>query len=84
MPTVAEGNWTQLTITLAHLNHLVRSPAGLQVLSMANYDDKAIDTLRTLWKSNWEVFLSFSAHHPFYFCSNSPWTTFAGTVEGLE
>ena len=50
---VAGGNWNQLTISLAHFDRLARSPAGLWVLSMANCDDKAIDTLATLWKSNW-------------------------------
>ena len=61
---VAGGNGTQLTISLVHFDHLARSPAGLWVLSMANCDDKAMDTLRTFWKSNWEVVLSPSA-----FCS---------------
>ena len=62
---VARGNWTQLTISLANLDRLARSPAGLWVLSMANCDDKAIDTLGTLWKSNREVLLSPSAFHSF-------------------
>ena len=62
---VARGNWTQLTISLAGFDRLARSPAGLWVLSMANCDDKAMDTLGTLWKSNWEVGLSPSASHSF-------------------
>ena len=60
---VAGGIWTQLTISLANFERLARSPAGLWVLSMANCDDKAMDTLGTLWKSNWEVLLSPSAFH---------------------
>ena len=59
------GNWTQLTISLANFERLARPPAGLWVLSMANCDDKAMDTLGTLWKSNWEVLLSPSAFHLF-------------------
>ena len=59
------GNWTQLTISLANFDRLARSPAGLWVLSMAHCDDKAMDTLGTLWKSNWEVLLSPSAFHSF-------------------
>ena len=62
---VAGGNWTQLTISLANFKRLARSPAGLWVLSMANCDDKAMETLGTLWKSNWEVLLSPSAFHSF-------------------
>ena len=62
---VAGGNWTQLTISLANFDRLARSPAGLWVLSMANCDDKAMDTLGTLWKSNWEVGLSPSAFPSF-------------------
>ena len=62
---VAGGNWTQLTIPLANFDSLARSPAGLWVLSMANCDNKAMDTLGTLWKSNWEVLLSPSAFHSF-------------------
>ena len=62
---VAGGNWTPLTIALANFHRLARSPAGLGVLSMANGDDKAMDTLRTLWKSNWEVLLSTSTSHSF-------------------
>ena len=62
---VAGGNWTQLTISLANFERLARSPAGLWVLSMANCDDKAMDTLGTLWKSNWGVLLSPSAFHSF-------------------
>ena len=58
---VAGGNWTQLTISLATFHRLACSPVGLWVLSMANCDDKAIDTLGTLWKSNWEVLVSPSA-----------------------
>ena len=61
----AGGNWTQLTISLANFEHLARSPAGLWVLSMANCDGKGMDTLGTLWKSNWEVLLSPSAFHSF-------------------
>ena len=57
--------WTQLTISLANFDRLARSPAGLWVLSMANCDDKAMDTLGTLWKSNWEVLLSPSAFRLF-------------------
>ena len=53
--SVARGNGTQLTISLANCDRLARSAAGLCVLSMANRDDKAMDTLGTLWKSNWEV-----------------------------
>ena len=59
---VPGGNWTQLTISLAKL---YRTPAGLGVLSMANRDEKAMDTLGRLWKSDWEVFLSSTAHGPF-------------------
>ena len=62
---VAGGNWTQLTISLANFDRLARSPASLWVLSMANYDDKAMDTLGMSWKSNWEVGLSTSAFHSF-------------------
>ena len=62
---VAGGNWTQLIISLANFDHLARSPVGLWVLSMANCDDKAMDTLGTLWKSNGEVLLSPSAFHSF-------------------
>ena len=62
---VAGGNWTQLTMSLANFDRLARSPAGLWVLSMANCDDKAMDTLGTLWKSNWKVGLSPSAFHSF-------------------
>ena len=62
---VARGNWTQLTISLANFDRFARSPAGLWVLSMANCDDKAMDTLGTLWKSNWEVGLSPSAFRSF-------------------
>ena len=62
---VAVGNWTQPTISLANFERLARSPAGLWVLSMAHCDDKAMDTLGTLWKSNWEVLLSPSAFHSF-------------------
>ena len=63
---VAGGHWTQLTISLANFDHLARPPppAGLWVLSMAK-DDKAMDTLGMLWKSNWEVFLSPNAFHSF-------------------
>ena len=62
---MAEGNWTELTISLANFDCLARSPAGLWVLSMANCDDKAMDTLGTLWKSTWEVLLSPSAFRSF-------------------
>ena len=62
---MAGGNLTQLTISLANFDPLARSPTGLWVLSMANCDDKAMDTLGTLWKSNWEVFLSPSAFRSF-------------------
>ena len=62
---VAGGNGTQLTISLANFDRLASSPAGLCVLSMANCDDKAMDTLGTLWKSNWEVRLSPSAFRCF-------------------
>ena len=62
---MAGSNWTQLTISLANFDRLARSPAGLRVLSMANCDDKALDTLGTLWKSNWKVLLSSSAFHLF-------------------
>ena len=62
---VAGGNWTQPTISLATFDRLARSPAGLWVLSMAKCDDKAMDTLGTLWKSNWEVLLSPSAFRSF-------------------
>ena len=62
---VAGGNWTQLTISLANFERLACPPAGLWVLSMAHCDDKAMDTLGTLRKSNWEVGLSPSAFHSF-------------------
>ena len=62
---VAESNCTQLTISLANFDRLARSPVGLWVLSMANCDDKAMDTLGTLWKSNREVLVSPSAFHSF-------------------
>ena len=62
---MARGNWTQLTISLANFDRLACSPTGLWVLSMAGCDDKAMDTLGTLWKSNWEVLLSPSAFHSF-------------------
>ena len=62
---VAQGHWTQLTISLANFDRLARSPAGLWVLSMANCDHKAMDTLGTLWTSNWELLLSPSAFHSF-------------------
>ena len=65
----AGGNWTLLTISLANFDCLARSPAGLWVLSIVNSDGKIMDTPGTLWKSNWEVFLSPSAHRPFRFCS---------------
>ena len=64
---VAGGNWTQLTISLANFDRFARSPAGLSVLSMANCDDKAMETLGTLWKSNWKVFLSSGAHRSLWF-----------------
>ena len=62
---VAGGNWTQLTLSLANFDRLARSLAGLWVLSMANCDDKTMDTLGTLWKSNWEVGLSPSTFRSF-------------------
>ena len=58
------GNWTPLTISLANFDRLARSLAGLWALGMANCDDKAMETLGTLWKSNWEV-PSPSAIHSF-------------------
>ena len=67
---VAGGNWTQLTISLANFHCLAHSPARLWVLSMANCDDKAMETLETLWKSNWEVFLSPRAFRTFDFFSS--------------
>ena len=57
----AGGNGTQLTISLANFDRLARSPMGLWVLSLANCDDKAMDTLGTLLESNWEILLSPSA-----------------------
>ena len=60
---MAGGNCTQRTIWLASFDRLARSPAGLWVLSLANCNDKAMATLGTLWKSNWEVLLSPSACH---------------------
>ena len=62
---MAGGNRTQLTISLANFDRLARSPAGLWVLTVANSDDKAMDSLGTLWKSDWEVGLSPSAFHSF-------------------
>ena len=62
---VAGGSWTQLTISLPNFDRLARSPAGLWVFSMANCDDKAMNTLGTLWKSNWQVGLSPSASYSF-------------------
>ena len=62
---VAGGNWTQLTISLANFNALARAPAVIWVLRMANCDDKAMDTLGTLWKSTWGVLFSASASHSF-------------------
>ena len=62
---VVGGYWTQLTISLANFDGLAPCPAGLWVLSMANCDDNAVDTLGTLWNSNWEVLLSPSAFHSF-------------------
>ena len=64
---VAGGSWTQLSISLANFDRLARSTAGFWVSSMANREDKAMDTLGTLWKSNWEVGLSPSAFHSFWF-----------------
>ena len=49
----------------ANFDRLARSPAGLWVLGMVNCDDKAMHTLETLWKSNWEVLLSPSAFYSF-------------------
>ena len=68
--TVAGGNWTQRTISFPNFDRLAHSPAGLWVLSVANCDDKAMDTLGTLWESNWEVLLSPSAFRSFKFCSS--------------
>ena len=65
MPTPWPG--AQLTISFANFDRLARFPAGLWVLSMANCDDKAMDTLGTLWKINREVLLSPSAFHSFWF-----------------
>ena len=62
---MAGGNWTQITISVANFERLAGFPAGLLVFSMPNCDGKAIDTLGTLWKSNWEVLLSRSAFHSF-------------------
>ena len=62
---MAGGNWTQLTISLANFDRRARSPAGFWVLSIANCDDKAMDTPGTSWKSNWVVLLSPSAFHSF-------------------
>ena len=67
---VIGGHWTQLSISLANFDRLARSPAGPWVLSMPNCDDKAMHTLGTLWKSNWEVLLSHSSFKSFYFCSS--------------
>ena len=53
---VARDSWTQVTVCLANFDRLARSPACLSMLSMANCDDNAMDTLGTLWKSSWEVF----------------------------
>ena len=55
---VAGGNWTQLIISLASFDRLARSPADLLVWCMANQDDKAMDTLGTLWKSNFVTFVN--------------------------
>ena len=74
---MAVGNWTQLTISFANFDRLARSPTGPWVLSMANCDDKAMDTLGTLWKSNWGELLSPSAFHSFQLCSSLPRTTLA-------
>ena len=49
---VAGGNLTKLTISLANFDRVARFPPRLWVLSIANCDDKAMDTLGTLWKSN--------------------------------
>ena len=70
MYPVDGGNWTHLTVCLANLNRLARSLAGIWVLSMVNCDDKAMDTLGMLWKSNWVVFLSPGASRSFLFCSS--------------
>ena len=67
---VARGKWTKLTISLANFDRLAYSTAGLWVSGMASCDDKAIETLGTLWKSNWEVLLSPGAFHSFYLCSS--------------
>ena len=42
---VAGASWTQVTISLANFDHLAPSPGGVWVLSIANCDDKAMDTL---------------------------------------
>ena len=62
---VAGVNWTQLTISLTNLGRLARFLAGLWALSMANYDNKAMEIVGNLWKSSWEVFLPPSARRPF-------------------
>ena len=62
---VAGDKWTQLTTPLANFDRLAPSAAGLWVWSMANCNDKAMDTFGTLWKSTWEVVLSASAFHSF-------------------
>ena len=81
---VTGGNWAQLPMCFANFDHLACSPVGVWVLSMTNYDDKAMDTLGTLWRGNWEVLLSSSAHCPLEFCSNSPQTPFTTTLERLD
>ena len=48
---VAGGNWTKLTISLANFDRLARSLAGLWLFSMANSDDKSMDTLGTLGRT---------------------------------
>ena len=55
--TVGGGNWNHLTISLATHKRFADSATGLWMLSITNCDDKAMHTLGTLLKSNWEVLL---------------------------
>ena len=55
---MARADGTQLLISLANFDRFHRSRAGLRVVSMTKGDDKAMDTLGTLWKDGWKVFLS--------------------------